>query len=310
MKNLLFLLAVVATISLASCKKGNSIVDVATDNGQFTVLIAALERAGLTATLDGDGDFTVFAPTDAAFNAFLSANGFASVNDVPVATLQQVLLNHVVAGHLHAADITTGYINTEATYNGEASKKLSMYVAVSGGTVTLNGGAMVTTADVEADNGVIHIVDEVIGLPTIVTHAVANPSFSTLVGAVSRNDFPSGTNYVTTLSGAGPFTVFAPNNAAFDALELALGVPDISLVPSSAVEPILTYHVVSGNVRSGDLSNGQVVNTLNGGSFSVVIASGSVSLDTNGNAGNVPVIATDVQCANGVIHVVEAVLMP
>lgn len=309
MKKILFVLtlALAVATSFTACKKDKNVIGIAEDDARFSTLVTALNRAGLVSVLEGDGPFTVFAPTNDAFAAFLTANGFASLDAVPTATLTQILLNHVIAGEVLSTALTTGYVNTEAYYGTEMSKKLSLYVSV-GATVRLNGVATVTEADIQASNGVVHVVDAVIGLPTIVTHAAANPAFTSLVAAVSRADLSQ--NYVTVLSGTGPFTVFAPTNDAFTNLLTALGFGTVNDVPAALLEGVLLYHVVSGNVRAADLSNGQVVPTLNGASFTVNISGTNVTLDTNGNATNVPVTATDVQCANGVIHVVSEVLLP
>src|SRR5690606_30932688 len=120
-------------------------------------------------TLKGDGPFTVFAPDNAAFSEFLSANGFANLDAVPVPVLKQILLNHVVSGAVKSTDLTTGYIQTLATATPN-NLNMSMFVNTSGG-VKLNGISSVTAADNILDNGVVHLVNKVIGLPTIVTFA-------------------------------------------------------------------------------------------------------------------------------------------
>lgn len=309
------MLALLATavLSFASCKdkENNTIVNVASDNQEFSILVQALTRANLATTLEGNGPFTVFAPTNDAFNTFLSANSFATINDVPVDVLTQVLLNHVVSGKVKSTDLTTGYVTTLAKYS-TTNNGLSMYVDLTNG-VRLNGVASVTQADIEASNGVIHKVDAVIGLPTVVTHAVANPSFTTLVSQVTRTDFS--VSFATLLSSSAtpaPFTVFAPTNTAFAALETEIGIPVASL-PASAVENVLKYHVVGGaNVRSTDLTNGQVVTTLASGkpTFTVNISGSAVTItDDNSTPRTTNVVATDVQCSNGVIHVVDRVLL-
>lgn len=309
MKKILFILtlALAVATSFTACKKDKNVIGIAEDDARFSTLVTALNRAGLVSLLEGDGPFTVFAPTNDAFAAFLTANGFASLDAVPTATLTQILLNHVISGEVLSTDLTTGYVNTQAYYGTEMSKKLSLYVSV-GTTVRLNGVSTVTETDIQASNGVVHVVDAVIGLPTVVTHAAANPAFTSLVSAVSRADLSQ--NYVNVLSGTGPFTVFAPTNDAFTNLLTSLGFATVNDVPAALLEGVLLYHVVSGNVRAADLSNGQVVATLNGASFTVNISGTTVTLDTNGNATNVPVTATDVQASNGVIHVVSSVLLP
>jgi len=157
-------------IGMVACSDDDStpapqtITDIAVANPDFSTLVTALERTGLDAVLDGEGEFTVFAPTNAAFTTFLSG---ANVNDVPVPVLTQILLNHVVSGKVLSTQLTTGYIQTLATYNGVANgSNLEMYVSTANG-VRLNGVSSVSSADISASNGVIHVVDAVIGLPTI-----------------------------------------------------------------------------------------------------------------------------------------------
>lgn len=138
-----------------------TIADLVAGNDNYSVLLSALERADLSTTLAGDGPFTVFAPTNAAFSSFLEANGFSALEDIPDEILQQLLLNHVLSGEVMSSDISTGYVSTLAT-NADNGNNLSMYLNIDSG-VIINGTATVTQADIEADNGVIHEVDAVIG---------------------------------------------------------------------------------------------------------------------------------------------------
>ncbi len=294
-------------IGMVACSDDDStpapqtITDIAVANPDFSTLVTALERTGLDAVLDGEGEFTVFAPTNAAFTTFLSG---ANVNDVPVPVLTQILLNHVVSGKVLSTQLTTGYIQTLATYNGVANgSNLEMYVSTANG-VRLNGVSSVSSADISASNGVIHVVDAVIGLPTIVTFATADPNFSDLVGALTSAGQP---DFVSILSGAGPFTVFAPSNAAFDALDAEIpGV--VGSLTTEQLTSVLTYHVASGNVLSSSLTNGQEITTLESGLLEVSLAGGAKLIDEAGRTTNI--VAVDVQAANGVIHVLGNVLIP
>ena len=171
-----------------------------------------------------------------------------------------------------------------------------MYINVGDG-VSINGSTMVTTPDIEADNGVIHVVDKVILPPSVVNIAIDNENFSTLVSAVVK------AGLVEALSGEGPFTVFAPTNAAFDALFAELGVSGIDDLTVEQLIPILTYHVVSGNVLSTDLSSGEVPTLNEGSNITVDLSSGVMINESN-------VVAADVQGANGVVHVIDKVLLP
>lgn len=285
----------------------NSIVDFVADNDDYSSLAAALEVAGLTASLDGNANYTVFAPNNAAFNAFLSANGFDSLDDVPEDLLREVLLNHVQSGEIMASDLSTGYISSMAT--GMASEEpLSMYINTEDG-VMINGMAEVTNADIEVDNGVIHAVDAVIGLPSIVDFATADPTFEILVQALTREDEFTFVETLQMSEDPAPFTVFAPTNDAFVALLEELELSGLGDIPTETLSAVLTYHVVAGaNVRSGDLSDDMMVETLNGDSFTVNL--GDAVTITDARDRTATVIAADVQANNGVIHVLDTVILP
>lgn len=284
----------------------NTITGIASKTADFSILVQALTKAELATTLQGTGPFTVFAPTNAAFTAFLATGGYASVNDVPKAALTQILLNHVVSGAVKSTDLTTTYIKPLAKGTASSTNNLSMFVNTASGKVKLNGVATVTTADIIASNGVIHVVDKVIGLPTIVTHATANPNFTSLVAALTGAGQP---DFVTILSGAGPFTVFAPTNDAFTALNTELAPGGIASVSTANLTKVLQYHVVSGNILAASLTEGQIVATLQTPqTFTVQLTGGAKIKDSNNRISTV--VATDVQCSNGVIHVLNKVLLP
>ncbi|MCB0755235.1 MAG: fasciclin domain-containing protein [Flavobacteriales bacterium] len=283
-----------------------NIVELASSNSDLSSLVAAVQRAGLVDALsDASANYTVFAPTNAAFATFLSDNGFNSVDDVPVDVLSQILLNHVLGTEVKAADVTTGYVNTLATYSTTASN-IDMFINTASG-VVINGGSTVVTTDVDASNGVVHVVDAVIGIPKVPTFAVANPDFSILVQALTRSDLT--TNYATFLEGDGPFTVFAPTNAAFAALLTELNAQSLNDIDATTLEAVLTYHVVAGaNVLAGDLTEGQTVTTAQTGTFTISLAGGAKITDGAGRETNI--IATDIQGSNGVVHAIDRVLLP
>jgi uncharacterized surface protein with fasciclin (FAS1) repeats len=288
-------------------QESNTIAAIASRNPNFTTLVAALDRADLVQTLDQNGPFTVFAPTNAAFDAFLADNGFTSLEDIPVDVLRQVLLNHVVSGNNPSSSLSTGYIKTLATGSASETNTLSMFVnrssgifATNGVSLRLNGVASVTTANLVATNGIIHVVDAVIGLPTVVTHAAANPGFSTLVGLLSQQDL------VSTLDGtaSSPFTVFAPNNDAFTTFE-SQNPGTLGSLTSAQVTAVLTYHVVAGaNVLSTGIPSGPIT-TFETGTFSV---NGTTITDEAGR--ETEIVGFDVQASNGVIHVLNNVILP
>ncbi len=285
----------------------NSITDIASGNANLSILVDALTRTDLDQTLDQSGSYTVFAPTNDAFTTFLAANGFSSLDEVPDAALKEILLNHVLSGSFNSSSLTTGYVKTLAKGSASSTNTLSMFVNTSSG-VKLNGVSTVTTANISASNGIIHIVDNVIGLPTVVTHALANPNFSTLVAALTRDDQP---DFAGILSGteSSPFTVFAPTNAAFGSLLTELGANSLNDINQSTLENTLKYHVVAGaNVLASTLTNNQMVTTFQGQSFTITTTGGAKITDANGRMSNI--ILTDVQASNGVIHAIDKVVLP
>lgn len=291
-----------AGMTLASCGDDDvTVTSEVNDRGNLSLLAEALEATDLAATLEGDGPFTLFAPTDAAFQAVLDANNLTSVSEIP--DLANILLNHVVSGTNLSTGLATGYVKTLATAQNNS---VDMFINTDGG-VTINGGASVTEADITTDNGVIHLVNQVITLPTVVDFATADASFGILVQALTRE--PSFT-FVETLQGQGPFTVFAPTDAAFVNLLDEIGAIGLEDIATPLLASTLATHVVSGaNVLSATLEDQQAVTTL-GDPVTVVINGGEVSLvDPNGRGAVVGPV--DIQAGNGVIHVLaNTVLLP
>jgi uncharacterized surface protein with fasciclin (FAS1) repeats len=287
----------------------NTIVDVAVGAENLTTLVAALQKADLVTTLASQGPFTVLAPSNDAFNTFLSDNGFSSLNDVPVDVLTNILLNHVVGGRLASTDLTTGYASTFATTSA-SNASMSIFIDTSNG-VRFNGVSSVTDANIEADNGIVHLVDAVIGLPSVVTFAVADPTFSTLVTALTRDDLT--TDFVSVLSTAtgtspAPFTVFAPTNDAFGSLLTELGVSGLGDIDEPTLDAVLKVHVVAGaNVFDTDLTDNLTVSTL-GGDITANVTGGATLTDANGRVSDI--IATNVQANNGIIHAINKVILP
>jgi len=273
-----------------------NIVDVAVADARFSILVEALGKANLVSALEGDGPFTVFAPTNDAFTALFSQLGVSGIADLDAATLTPILLNHVVAGQVKSSDIATGYA---ATLNASGPNGTNVKVFINKGSNVMVDASKVIIADVMASNGVIHAIDKVILPASVVGHAINNPNFSTLVEAVVK------ANLVEALSSAGPFTVFAPTNDAFTALFSTLGVSGISALTAEQLTPILLYHVVSGNVLSTQVATGAVPTLKDGSNLNLTVGTMGVTINTN-----VKVIATDVQGSNGVIHVIDAVLLP
>lgn len=309
MKNMIFksvivMMSMVSLSILTSCSKDEepqvekpkNIVEVASGDARFSILVEAVVKADLASALSGTGPFTVFAPTNDAFEVLFDQLGVSGIADIDAATLKPILLNHVVSGNIKSSAISTGYATT---LNTTAPGNNAVKVFVNKGSDVKVDGSKVIVADVMASNGVIHAIDKVILPANIVTHAINNPNFSILVEAVVK------AGLVDALSGAGPFTVFAPTNDAFTALFAVLGVSGISDLTAEQLTPILLYHVVSGNVVSSQVSNGSVPTLKDGSSLNVMVSAMGVKLNTDVN-----VIATDVQGTNGVIHAIDAVLLP
>lgn len=325
-------LALALCLSLTSCSDDdnnnampqNSIADIAASNSNFSILAQAVERAGLTATLDGNGQFTVFAPTNAAFNAYLATTPYSNINEVPVAALKNLLLNHVIGAEVMSGAVATGYIDTMSPMGTMTNAPMiSMYVNKSGNTITINGGAsnggttvINESADIDASNGVIHAVNNVIAIPTIVNHVVANPDFDTLQAVVTSN--ASGTfgdqsavfSALNSVTASAPVTVFAPNNAAFTAATTGSGFA-VGATPAQ-VSKVLQYHVTAaGNVRSTQLTNNQAIPTITQPSQNLMVMIGGGNVDIKDSANNLSrVYQADIQASNGVIHGVSRVLQP
>jgi len=286
------LLVALAAISAASAQ---TIPEVAiSQNPEFSTLVAALTAADLVDTLSGDGPFTVFAPTNAAFDKLPAGTVDTLLLPENKDDLIAVLTYHVVPGKIMSTDLSDG--QEAATVQGE-----EVTITIADGTVKVND-ATVTTPDVEASNGVVHILDSVLLPPAadeptknIVETAQSVDDLSTLVQAVIAADL------VETLSGDGPFTVFAPTNEAFAALPE--GTLEDLLKPENKDQlvKILTYHVVPGTVLSTDLTETDVP-TLEGDTVKVMVD----PITINGAT----VVTPDVLATNGVVHVIDQVLLP
>lgn len=325
MKNLIkkMSLACIALTMLSCSDDDNNtpqqqtIAEIAAETADFSTLVTALNRTGLTATLDGTGQFTVFAPTNAAFQTFFSSLGSGvTVDNVDVNVLKNILLNHVIASEITSADIPAAtYAPTLSPINSSANAPtISMFVQKSGSTVTINGGvdskgAVVTTADVDASNGVIHVVNRVIQIPTLVDHVIDNPEFDTLQTVVTSNEQSAVLAALSGLTASNPATLFAPNNAAFTT---ALGTGGFANGATAAqVTKVLQYHVTGGNVRSTQLTNNQVVPTITNPVQNITVILGTGTVDIRDTANNLSrVFQANIQASNGVIHGVNRVLQP
>jgi uncharacterized surface protein with fasciclin (FAS1) repeats len=280
------------TEQVAAAEPG-TIVEVASASEEFETLVAAVQAAGLVDTLSGDGPFTVFAPTDDAFATALTDLGVTAeelLADTDLLT--SILTYHVLPAEVPSTAITPG---TAMTVNGA-----TVELATEGG-VTVNGISVVT-ADVEASNGVIHVIDGVLLPPddgeTIVDIASASTDFETLVAAADA------AGLVETLAGPGPYTVLAPIDDAFTLAldELGLTAEEL-LADTELLTSILTYHVVPGEIFAADFVAGPLT-TVNGADVNVTRDG------TNVFVNNIHIVQPDLDASNGVIQVIDRVLVP
>ena len=293
--------------SLSSPEATKTIVDIAVEDGRFETLVAALQAADLVSTLSGEGPFTVFAPTDDAFAALPDGVVAGLLEDIP--SLTEVLTYHVVSGTVLAETVVG--LTSAATLQGE---EVTIEVIdpnrppLTIGNVKIDGATVLIT-DIIGSNGVIHVIDSVI-LPTEIAASLSSPEvtktivdiavedgrFETLVAALQAADL------VSTLSGEGPFTVFAPTDDAFAALPE--GTVENLLADIPSLTNVLTYHVVAGSVLAEQVAGLSSAKTLQGSDVGVSVIDGNVIID------NAMVVIADIIGSNGVIHVIDKVLLP
>ena len=278
----------------------------------YSYLAYALQKTDLAIVLDGVEEYTLYAPNNMAFGRFLMENGFSSVDDVPTKLLRKVLLNHVMVDVIEYRDFKTGYFSTAAQFvNGSQMRNLSIHIEQVNMRVTLNGESRITQGNVRATNGIIHVVDRVIPIPSIVTFAKADTGLSNLLTALTRSDLTA--DFASILSTSlgtvpAPFTVFAPTDQAFIDLLVELGVQSLSDIDEPTLKATLTHHVVGEtNANSTDLSDNLELNTL-GGPITANITGGATLTDGNNRVSKI--IAVDIQADNGVIHVIDKVILP
>jgi uncharacterized surface protein with fasciclin (FAS1) repeats len=300
-----------ATTLLAGCGGSDeehdplgTIVGVAQATSDFSILVEAVAAAGLVTTLNGSGPFTVFAPTNAAFAALLTELGVskeALLADTSLLTA--VLTYHVLPAKVESAAVAAQLGKPITTVQGGIFK-----IDSEAGALMITDGrnrrATITATNIQASNGVIHVIDKVI-LPAnknIVETAQSISDFSILVEAVVA------AGLVGTLSGSGPFTVFAPTNAAFAAALTELGLSKADLLASPLLDDILSYHVVSGRVLKADVPVGLDIATVLGATETFRISNALAITDEAGRVSNIT--ATDVLTSNGVIHVIDRVILP
>ena len=306
-KSSLFLL--LTSVALICCKKSDpvaagpgTITSQVSSGSNFTLLKSAVIKSGLAPTLDGTGNFTVFAPTDEAFISSGVTSGV--IGSLSGDQLKKILLDHTLTSKILAAGVPAGPNAKVVTASGD-----SIFVTKNSNGVYVNG-VNVVMADLPASNGVIHTMSKVL-LPAtgnIVQVASSDTAFSFLVAAVLRASTGS-TNVAAILSGPGILTVFAPVNNAFRALGFAT-IDAINAADPDALTAILTYHVVPGRVFACDLSDGIQAATANGAKVTIGIAGSAASVKGLSNPTASAIIGTNLMATNGVVHVINQVLLP
>ena len=289
-----------------------NIAEVAIASPNYSILVEALQAADLVDVVsDENSTYTVFAPDNDAFNAFFDAqqitdanNDGSRVDDLVGAlgadAVRETLLYHVLAAEIRAADVPeNAYVTTASTFSPNGNQ-LSLLAQSAGGNVTLNGYASVENADLLATNGVIHGIDNVLTMPTVADFASYDANLSTLFTAVGDAGLAG-----TLSDNEATFTVFAPLNSAFDAIS-----GTVASLTNEQLVTVLTYHVLETEVRAADVTSG-IVPTVSGQSISITVMDGAVSIaDADESNADANVVLTDVQGTNGVVHVIDAVLIP
>jgi transforming growth factor-beta-induced protein len=325
--NLYTFLVSILSLTLISCSddddnvsptpEGDDTFEIIANSENHNTLEGLLQDTGLDQVLN-DGFYTVFAPTDDAF----SNVDLSSLNNDQ---LTNVLLNHVIVGESFfqappastQTTFSTGYFNTSATGVGE--NNLDLYINI-GDDIVLNGESNVTSPDLNANNGVVHVVDEVIPMPDITTFVTADPALNDLLEALTRNDQP---DFVTTLStpngtDPAPFTVFAPRNdlsdsenpdIVFQNLLNELNLDNMSEIPQQVLTEALNSHVVAGdNITSGELPEDEVIPIQTLGD-EISLNTGNLTItDLNDRDSSIDIV--DIQATNGVIHAIDQVILP
>jgi uncharacterized surface protein with fasciclin (FAS1) repeats len=287
-----------------------TIAGVATGNANFSTLVAALSKAGLVNTFSGAGSFTVFAPTNAAFDAAAAAllgsgkSGLDLVNALDVATLTSVLKYHVVGDARTAQSVLAA--NQLVMLDGNAAA-----ISLKSGSPYIQN-AKIAATDIQASNGIVHVIDAVLLPPslagaqrssqTIAAIAAGNPNFSTLVAALAR------AGLVDTFNGQQAFTVFAPTNAAFDEAAKQLhyrnGLELVEKLDIRTLTAVLTYHVIAGEQQAAAVVAADQLHMLSGVAADVAVRNGKAFVD------EAPILSTDILASNGVIHVLGGVMLP
>jgi len=275
-----------------------NIVETALAADSFSTLVTALKAADLTAALAGEGPFTVFAPTNEAFAKLPQEKLEYLLDPANKGLLQSILTYHVAPGKLMAAQVVQSKNST--TLNGQRVE-----FAVTDGGVNVNGASIIKT-DITCSNGVIHVIDSIIIPSTadIIDTAVGAGSFTTLAAALEAAQL------VEALRGEGPFTVFAPTDEAFAALPKGTVANLLEPGNRDQLAAILTFHVVPGRVYADAVAAGHEFKTLQGQKVKTRSSSDGSGHPAQVLVNGARVVKADIETSNGVIHVIDSVLLP
>ena len=319
MKRLKILFLSLLLISIYSCSKDENepqmviqktIFEHVASSMNYSYLTYALQKTDLDDVLNKEGDYTLYAPNNNAFIGFLMRGGYSTLDEVPKEALKKLLLNHVMAGQIRYRDFKSGYYPTAASSDVN-DLPLSMYINQVNMRVTLNGSSRIVQGNVNASNGVIHAVNAVIPIPTLVTFVLADPNLYNLSLALTREDltvdFPKILN-TENGSAPAPFTFFAPNNMAFVDLLNELEVDRLSFIDEPTLNSTLNHHVLGEtSALSSDLYDNLTLSTL-GGEITANVSGGASLTDGNARVSNI--ITEDIQANNGVLHIIDKVILP
>lgn len=319
--SLLLTLVTVLTLSFSSCKPDettptlSTITELINTGSKFTLLKAALVRTGLDGTLSQPGTYTVFAPTDDAFKRF-GYGDVATVSAAPVETMRAILQYHVLGTRLESSAIPVAINTAQQTLVPNAplyTSKISSGTSTAASSTTLSiNGAHVLQADGQASNGVVYAIDRIL-LPPVLGNVVTTiqnssllfptVSFKLLQAAVTK----AGVGAV--LTGPGPITVFAPTDAAFKAV--GYDSATIAKAPVGVLTNILSYHVLNSRTYTPLISNGSSLTTLQGGTITAGISTTALTVTGQGNSNTASnIIGPDISATNGVVHIIDRLLIP
>ena len=299
-------MALSCTKSTDSPETNNTITDIASRKSNLKIFTQALNITGLATIYRENGERTLFAPSDDAFTAYCTAKGYTTINDIPVNELKNLVLYHQINGTLQTSQLTTGYVKSHAFGAASSNNTLSLYIDTTQG-IKINGISSVVTSNIIASNGAIHIVDTVLELPTLAVLTNANLNLSTLATTLA---LPSQSAILGELSSASVYSVFAPTNAAFTALDTELNATGgIAAISDTDMSKILSYHIINGNILSDVFTDGMMITTLLPLQSITFQVSNQIKIkDVKNRITNVTV--ANIQCTNGVLYIVDNVFLP